>query len=112
MERQVEISGVAEKISSIESLKYFMSRPVGAQLVAWASEQSRPVASRRLLMQQLNIMRERFGDGQIPLPDFWGGVRVQPLRMEFWQGGANRLHDRFEYTQENAGEWRIERLAP
>lgn len=112
MERQVEISGVAEKISRVESLKYFLSRPVGSQLVAWASEQSRPVASRRLLMQQLAIMRDRFADGEVPLPDFWGGVRVLPHRMEFWQGGANRLHDRFEYTQESTGEWDIERLAP
>jgi|SRR5690606_779644 len=112
MERQVEISGVAEKISRVESLKYFLSRPVGSQLVAWASEQSRPVASRRLLMQQLAIMRDRFADGEIPLPDFWGGVRVLPHRMEFWQGGANRLHDRFEYTQESSSEWNIERLAP
>lgn len=112
MDRQVEVSGIAEKISRIESLKYFLLRPLGAQLVAWASEQSRPVASRRCLLRQLTGARERFAGSEVPLPDFWGGIRVLPYRVEFWQGGANRLHDRFEYTQTDPDRWQIERLAP
>jgi pyridoxamine 5'-phosphate oxidase len=112
IERQVEINGIAERISRVESLRYFLSRPAGAQLAAWASEQSRPVASRQLLQQQLAVMRDRFTDGAIPLPPSWGGIRVRPYRIEFWQGGANRLHDRFEYTQGQGGGWSIERLAP
>jgi pyridoxamine 5'-phosphate oxidase len=112
MERQVEIAGVAERISRVESLKYFLLRPLGAQLVAWASEQSRPVASRRFLLQRLAEARERFAQTGVPLPDFWGGIRVQPYRIEFWQGGANRLHDRFEYDKTGTVDWHIERLSP
>lgn len=112
MERQVKVCGVAEKISTAESLKYFISRPKESQLAAWASEQSRPVSSRQLLMQQFNAMKDKFSKGEVPLPDFWGGFRIKPHQIEFWQGGANRLHDRFEYTQDETGDWNIERLAP
>jgi pyridoxamine 5'-phosphate oxidase len=111
LERQVKICGVATKVSSAESLKYFASRPQESQLAAWASAQSRPVSSRQLLMQQFNAMKEKFKQGQIPLPIFWGGYRVEPKTIEFWQGGGNRLHDRFEYTRTTSG-WSIERLAP
>jgi pyridoxamine 5'-phosphate oxidase len=111
LERQVKICGVATKVSSVESMKYFASRPQESQLAAWASAQSRPVSSRHLLMQQFNAMKEKFKQGQIPLPIFWGGYRVEPQTIEFWQGGGNRLHDRFQYTRTESG-WSIERLAP
>jgi len=112
LERQVKVAGRAEKVSQQESLKYFLSRPEESQLAAWASEQSRPVSSRQLLMQQFASMKEKFTAGKIPLPDFWGGYRIVPERIEFWQGGANRLHDRFEYRKAEEGSWNIRRLAP
>ena len=111
LERQVKVCGVASKVSSAESLRYFSSRPKESQLAAWASQQSRPVSSRQLLMQQFESMKNKFGQGKIPLPDFWGGFRVVPQSIEFWQGGANRLHDRFEY-QRKQQSWQLERLAP
>ena len=111
LERQIEINGKAEKISTAESLKYFLSRPRGSQLGAWASSQSSPINSRGLLESQLNKMKNKFTKGEIPLPDFWGGYRVVPETIEFWQGGENRLHDRFEYTQADFG-WEIHRLEP
>lgn len=112
LERQVKVCGVAERVPKAESLAYFLSRPKESQLAAWASAQSRPVSSRQLLMQQFNAMKDKFAKGEVPLPDFWGGYRVVPTRIEFWQGGANRLHDRFEYTRQADGQWLIERLAP
>jgi pyridoxamine 5'-phosphate oxidase len=112
MERQVRVAGSAEKISAAESLKYFLSRPRDSQLAAWASEQSAPLASRAMLMAQLERMKEKFAQGTVPLPDFWGGIRVYPREIEFWQGGANRLHDRFQYTRQDGDSWRIQRLAP
>ena len=113
LERQVKICGRTEKVSAAESLQYFSSRPEESQLAAWASAQSRPVSSRQLLMQQFNAMKEKFKQGKIPLPDFWGGFRVVPSSIEFWQGGANRLHDRFQYSRDDReGEWQIQRLAP
>lgn len=111
LERQVKVTGVAHKVGRAESLKYFLSRPKESQLAAWASAQSRPVSSRQLLMQQFKRMQEKFAQGQIPLPDFWGGYRVEPATIEFWQGGVHRLHDRFVYTRSDSG-WTIERLAP
>lgn len=111
LERQVRVCGVAEKVSMTESLKYFASRPEESQLAAWASAQSRPVSSRQLLMQQFQSMKAKFQQGKIPLPDFWGGYRIVPASIEFWQGGANRLHDRFRYSRAGQG-WSIERLAP
>ena len=112
MERQVKVCGRAEKITAAETLKYFLTRPRDSQLAAWASAQSRPVSSRQLLMQQFESMKAKFGRGDIPVPDFWGGFRVFPRQIEFWQGGASRLHDRFEYTLGAGGRWDIERLAP
>lgn len=111
LERQVAINGRAEKLSAAEALKYFATRPRGSQLAAWASRQSSPISTRQLLMQQFEKMKEKFSDGEIPLPDFWGGYRVVPDRFEFWQGGAQRLHDRFEYTREGE-HWDIHRLSP
>lgn len=112
LERQVKICGRAEKIPTKESLKYFLTRPKESQLAAWASAQSRPVSSRMLLMQQFQAIKEKFSSGEIPLPDFWGGYRVIPQRIEFWQGRNNRLHDRFEYKLQQDEQWSIERLAP
>lgn len=111
LERQVKICGKAEKVDVSTSLKYFLSRPEESQLAAWASNQSQKISSRQLLMQQFSAMKEKFKKGEIPLPDFWGGYRVVPSSIEFWQGGGNRLHDRFQYTRKGSG-WDIERLAP
>lgn len=112
MERQVRVSGSAVKISTAESLKYFVSRPFGSQVAAWASPQSSIISARSVLEQEFARMKAKFEDGKVPLPDFWGGLRVVPQRIEFWQGGANRLHDRFEYRLLESGEWQISRLAP
>lgn len=111
LERQVEITGRAEKVSTLESLKYFTSRPRGSQLGAWVSQQSSIITSRSLLEIKLDEMKRKFKEGAIPLPDFWGGFRVIPDTFEFWQGRTNRLHDRFEYRLVN-GQWDINRLAP
>ena len=111
LERQVHVRGRATKISAIESARYFLSRPKDSQLAAWVSSQSHPLSSRGLLMRQFQEMKEKIGNGQVPIPAFWGGFRVRPESMEFWQGRENRLHDRFLYLDDGAG-WRIERLAP
>lgn len=112
LERQVKVCGVVEPLSTAEVLKYFVTRPRESQLGAWASRQSRHISSRQLLMQQFEKMKQRFGNGEIPLPDFWGGFRVLPHEIEFWQGGAHRLHDRFQYTRTPTGAWQIARLEP
>ena len=113
LERQVRIEGTAEKISHLESLKYFMSRPRDSRLGAWVSRQSSVISSRSLLLAKLDEMKRKFAGGEIPLPSFWGGYRVAPKRFEFWQGGGARLHDRFRYSPKQAGDgWTIERLAP
>lgn len=111
LERQVKISGAVEKISTTESFKYFTTRPRGSQLGAWCSDQSQRITSRAFLDSQWEKMKQRFSDGEIPLPDFWGGYRVIPERIEFWQGRASRLHDRFEYRRQG-DNWEIQRLAP
>ncbi|MDQ2824368.1 MAG: pyridoxamine 5'-phosphate oxidase [Verrucomicrobiota bacterium] len=112
MDRQIRISGSAEKTSREESERYFHSRPIGSQLGAWASHQSQLVDARRVLDARMAQMTERFADKPIPLPPHWGGYRVKPETIEFWQGRANRLHDRFRYTRQPEGSWLIERLAP
>lgn len=112
LDRQVIIGGRADKMSMAESAGYFATRPRESQIAAWASRQSRPISKRALLLQEFNAMKEKFGKGEIPLPDFWGGYRVRPQRIEFWQGGEHRLHDRFEYTRQVAGDWSIEQLQP
>ena len=112
IDRQVKIEGQASRISKTESLKYFVSRPRESQIAAWASEQSRPLSSKQILLTQVEHMREKFARGEIPLPDFWGGIRVTPTLMEFWQGGEHRLHDRFEYRLQDDKSWSIQRLAP
>ena len=112
LERQVKVCGVVEQLSTAEVLKYFITRPRDSQLGAWASHQSQRISSRALLMQQFEAMKNKFGKGEIPLPDFWGGYRVKPHQIEFWQGGAHRLHDRFQYDRQADGSWSIERLEP
>jgi len=112
LERQVKVCGVAEQLSTTEVLKYFVTRPRDSQLGAWASHQSRPISSRALLLQQFETMKNKFSKGEIPLPDFWGGFRVKPHQIEFWQGGAARLHDRFEYNLQSDNSWTITRLEP
>lgn len=115
MERQVKISGTAERLSHTEVFKYFSSRPRDSQVAAWASEQSHKISSREFLLEQFRRMKEKFADGEIPLPDFWGGFRIQPHTIEFWQGGGMRLHDRFAYTRlpgNTTEAWDIARLAP
>ena len=111
LERQVIVQGKVEKISTAESLKYFASRPRESQIGAWVSNQSEVITSRKFLMQKLAEIREKFSHGEIPLPSFWGGYRVVPQMIEFWQGGPARLHDRFLYRKQAAG-WEIERLSP
>jgi pyridoxamine 5'-phosphate oxidase len=111
LERQVKIQGVTEKISRVDSVKYFLSRPIGHRLGAWVSNQSSVVGSKGLLLAKLEEMKRKFADGEIPCPDFWGGYRVVPTRFEFWQGGRDRIHDRFEYLRDG-NSWVIQRLAP
>ena len=111
VERQVIVQGRAEKISTAESLRYFVSRPRDSQLGAWVSQQSSVVSSRKLLLQKLHEISEKFRAGEIPLPSFWGGYRVVPETVEFWQGGPARLHDRFFYEKKD-GAWAVERLSP
>ncbi|MEJ2273225.1 MAG: pyridoxamine 5'-phosphate oxidase [Woeseiaceae bacterium] len=110
--RQVKIRGTAEKIPTSESLKYFLSRPRGSQIGAWVSHQSSVISSRALLEEKFQEIKRKFREKDVPLPAFWGGYRVVPDQIEFWQGRANRLHDRFEYTKQDDGRWTIERLAP
>ena len=112
LQRQVHITGQAAKISTAESLAYFTSRPRGSQLGSWSSQQSTIISSRQLLLMQFEQIKNKFLDGEIPLPDFWGGYRIVPDSFEFWQGCTNRLHDRFLYTQQEEQAWEIQRLAP
>ncbi|REE02036.1 pyridoxamine 5'-phosphate oxidase [Marinoscillum furvescens] len=112
LERQVIITGRAEKVSTAESLKYFTSRPSGSQLGAWVSHQSKIITSRGILEQKLNEIKEKFKDGKIPLPDFWGGYRVIPNSIEFWQGRPSRLHDRIYYSSDSDNNWSKQRLSP
>ena len=112
LERQVKIEGSIEKISSTESLKYFLSRPKGSQIGAWVSHQSEVITSRSLLEQKFDEIKRKFVKGEIPFPSFWGGYIIKPIRVEFWQGGQDRLHDRFLYELQEDNTWTISRLAP
>ncbi|MBD2327527.1 pyridoxamine 5'-phosphate oxidase [Alkalinema sp. FACHB-956] len=112
LERQVQITGQAIKVSTAESLKYFATRPRGNQLGAWCSQQSSIISSRQLLEMKLEEMQRKFMHQEIPIPSFWGGYRIVPDSVEFWQGRPNRLHDRFLYTRQESEGWEIQRLAP
>lgn len=112
IERQVIVYGEAKPLPTAAVAKYFLSRPKESQLAAWASQQSRPVSSRKMLMETFHNMKAKFANGDIPLPDFWGGYCVEPSKIEFWQGGEHRLHDRFMYIKQEDGAWNIERLNP
>lgn len=114
LERQVRITGVVERIAREESEAYFRSRPLGSQLGATVSPQSRPIPDRAWIETRFADLQARFAapDAVVPLPDHWGGYRVAPVSWEFWQGRQNRLHDRLRYTEDRGGGWRIERLAP
>jgi pyridoxamine 5'-phosphate oxidase len=112
LERQVIIHGTVEKTTTAETMKYFITRPLGSQLAAWASQQSSAITSRKILEMKWDEMKRKFADGRVPLPSFWGGFRVKPVEFEFWQGRASRLHDRFQYARSENGPWVIERLAP
>ena len=111
LERQIKIIGSVEKVTTLESIKYFASRAKDSQLGAWASQQSATITSRSLLVSQFESMKNKFSKGEVPLPDFWGGYRVIPESIEFWQGRESRLHDRFIY-QRSGNSWSISRLSP
>ena len=112
LDRQVSVSGAVERTSEEESDAYFASRPRDSQLGAWASAQSQGIENREALMQQLADVSARFGEGEVPRPPHWGGYRLIPVSWEFWQGGENRLHDRFRYTCRDDGDWQVMRLQP
>jgi len=110
--RQVIVEGHAERVDASESDEYFSTRPRGSQVAAWASNQSRPIESRDALEKQFDDADERFaGDKDVPRPEFWGGFRIVPTRIEFWKGRSNRMHDRIVYTRA-ADQWQVQRLQP
>ena len=111
LERQVKIIGSVEKITKLESLKYFSSRPKDSQIGAWSSQQSSKISSRAILIDQFAAMKKKFANGEIPLPEFWGGYRVVPQSIEFWQGRESRLHDRLIYERKD-NVWNVSRLSP
>ncbi len=112
LERQVVVSGAVEQVSREQTAAYFRSRPRSSQVGAWVSRQSSVVPDREALERRRAELEERFGDGAVPIPDFWGGLRVVPSSVEFWQGRPGRLHDRLRYRQDDGGTWLVERLAP
>lgn len=112
MQRQVRIEGTVERIAEVESDAYFHSRPLGSRLGAWASAQSEVIAGREVLEEHMRQLTQRFAGGDMPRPPHWGGYRVCPLAIEFWQGRPDRLHDRLRYQRVQPGGWRLERLSP
>lgn len=111
LERQVHVTGVAQKLTAMENMKYFSSRPKESQIAAIASKQSSRLSARSMLISKYMEVKKQFENGEIPVPTFWGGFRVKPESMEFWQGGEHRLHDRFLFSRDE-DEWSIDRLAP
>ena len=112
LERQVIIAGQAERISWAETAKYFLTRPRGSQIGAWVSNQSSVITSRKMLEEQFAHLLSKFAQGDVPLPSFWGGYRVKPTEIEFWQGRENRLHDRYMYRRQADDSWKIDCLSP
>jgi len=112
LERQIRITGLVEKLTEKESSEYFRARPEGSRIGAWASPQSEIIESSEWLVQQVGQYEKKFSDSEIPRPPHWGGFMVRPVTIEFWQGRPNRLHDRLQYTLQESGNWKIERLAP
>ena len=113
LERQVRVKGIVQKLSKEESREYFQQRPRLSQIGAWASKQSSKVASRQELEKNVRDIKQRFEDREVPLPDFWGGYILKPLRIEFWQGRKGRMHDRICYERrDNEIGWEISRLSP
>jgi len=112
IERQVCIRGVARRTSREEAEQYFHSRPLGSQLGAWASRQSSVIPSREVLDNEIARLGKQYHNSTVPLPDFWGGYRVKPTTIEFWQGRTSRLHDRLRYTRQADDSWKLERLSP
>ncbi len=112
LERQIRITGIVEKVSQKESDEYFQSRPAGSRIGAWASPQSEVIESAEWLSLRASQMETDFADNGIPRPPHWGGYLVRPVTIEFWQGRPNRLHDRLQYSLQENGTWKIERLAP
>lgn len=112
LERQVRISGSVEKVTELESDQYFQSRPEGSRIGAWASPQSTVISSRQVIEEKVEALQAAFEGKEIPRPLHWGGYRVVPTKIEFWQGRSSRLHDRIQYTLQSDGNWIIERLAP
>ncbi|MDA9556561.1 pyridoxamine 5'-phosphate oxidase [Vibrio sp.] len=111
LERQVHITGVAEKLTVMENMKYFTSRPKESQIAAIASKQSQRLSTRQLLEAKYHELKAQFEQEDIPAPKFWGGYRIRPTSIEFWQGGNHRLHDRFIFERDN-DDWQANRLAP
>ncbi|MBE9200287.1 MULTISPECIES: pyridoxamine 5'-phosphate oxidase [unclassified Nodularia (in: cyanobacteria)] len=112
LERQVRIVGKVEKISSEQSDSYFEMRPPNSRLGAWASNQSEVIVGREVLEQQLQDFQRKYENQEVPRPPHWGGYRIIPREIEFWQGRSSRLHDRLLYTRANNNNWKIERLSP
>jgi pyridoxamine 5'-phosphate oxidase len=112
LERQVRITGTVTRTSAEESAEYFARRPVGSRLGAWASHQSHVIPERATLEAALREVEARFENGDVPLPPYWGGFRVRPEAIEFWQGRPSRLHDRIRYRCQPGGRWVVERLSP
>jgi pyridoxamine 5'-phosphate oxidase len=110
--RQIIVRGVAEPTDPAVSDAYFASRPKGSQIAAVASDQSQPIASRDLLEEKVRDLEALYGDGAVPRPETWGGYRIRPTRIEFWQGRSSRMHDRLRFTLSGTGEWQRERLQP
>lgn len=112
LDRQVKICGLAQQMSATDVARYFFSRPKPSQIAAWVSQQSHPIATKQLLMAKFNEAKALFLQGEVPFPPLWGGYRVIPHEIEFWQGGEHRMHDRFLYTLNEQKQWQHQRLMP
>jgi pyridoxamine 5'-phosphate oxidase len=112
LERQVCVAGSVTRLSTAEAEVYFRSRPRGSRLAAWASHQSEVIGSRAEIEERFSALDKLYPDDSVPLPPYWGGFVLSPVRIEFWQGRPNRLHDRFCYTRQPGSDWTIERLSP